>query len=397
VADAVRTLLAAKPDLNAEFSLWNEFFSWETMVSALDVLEKAFRDFSYAIVLFTQDDLTISKWEEKPSPRDNLVFELGLSISALGRERTALLIESGDIKMPSDLHGVMPDHLNLPPVDLNSRMRDPAKLSQSLALTCSRIARNLQTIQWDQPPKYGYPKTLRRLRDHWECSAVKQPDFKLYTFCGLSEETDPDSVNKKIGMENIYFLWANAERGSWIRAAVINDRNLNRQLIRLSFTNNDEYPGNVAIRLAGQELTATPDGKPFRTLRFEARIPPDYIGLFNNEEPKNMSTEPLAEIGLNIRLVDAFMTHWQYCLRNISGEYLMFAVLAGRDWTECRIDLEKHKWWFPFNSDGNYLYHSVKPDFSQILAIVIEVGARGATRAGPGAGIVELRDFKAEQ
>ena len=72
-------------------------------------------EYNFAIILFTQDDLTKSHGEEKPSPRDNLVFELGLFLGALGRERTILLIESGNIKIPSDLYGVMPKKFELPP------------------------------------------------------------------------------------------------------------------------------------------------------------------------------------------------------------------------------------------------------------------------------------------
>ena len=50
-----------------------------------------------------------------------------------------------------------------------------------------------------------------------------------------------------------------------------------------------------------------------------------------------------------------------------------------------------------FESDGNHLYHSSRPDFSQIIAVIIEVGDFDGNRAGKGAGVVEVKDFKTEQ
>jgi CRP/FNR family cyclic AMP-dependent transcriptional regulator len=63
----------------------------------------------FAIVLLTPDDKISSREIEKFGPRDNVVFELGLAIGAIGRARTMLLIPRGlDFKLPSDLLGVKP-------------------------------------------------------------------------------------------------------------------------------------------------------------------------------------------------------------------------------------------------------------------------------------------------
>ena len=46
-------------------------------------------------------------YEQKPSPRDNVVFELGLFMGRLGRRRTILMKPKNTvIKLPSDLVGV---------------------------------------------------------------------------------------------------------------------------------------------------------------------------------------------------------------------------------------------------------------------------------------------------
>jgi CRP/FNR family cyclic AMP-dependent transcriptional regulator len=48
-----------------------------------------------------------------PVPRDNVVFEAGMSLGALGRERTVLVIPRAKrTKLPSDLTGITPLEYN---------------------------------------------------------------------------------------------------------------------------------------------------------------------------------------------------------------------------------------------------------------------------------------------
>ena len=61
----------------------------------------------FAVIILTPDDTTFSRGRKTPSPRDNAVFELGLFMGALGRERTIIVTPRGiDIKIPSDLLGI---------------------------------------------------------------------------------------------------------------------------------------------------------------------------------------------------------------------------------------------------------------------------------------------------
>jgi predicted nucleotide-binding protein len=48
--------------------------------------------FDFAILVLTPDDLTQSRGKQQPSPRDNVVFELGLFIGALGRDRVFMVV-----------------------------------------------------------------------------------------------------------------------------------------------------------------------------------------------------------------------------------------------------------------------------------------------------------------
>lgn len=63
----------------------------------------------FGIFLLSPDDQVTSREVTEFGPRDNVVFELGLVMGAIGRERTFLVVPRGqDFKIPSDLLGVKP-------------------------------------------------------------------------------------------------------------------------------------------------------------------------------------------------------------------------------------------------------------------------------------------------
>lgn len=74
----------------------------------LENLVKAASDFDYAVLVLTPDDLTTKRGEIENSPRDNVLFEFGLFMGALGREKT-FMVYCRDIQLdlPSDLAGIL--------------------------------------------------------------------------------------------------------------------------------------------------------------------------------------------------------------------------------------------------------------------------------------------------
>jgi hypothetical protein len=55
----------------------------------------------------TGDDLVASRGRRQPSPRDNVLLEVGLFVGILGRERTfAVCDRAAELKLPSDLAGI---------------------------------------------------------------------------------------------------------------------------------------------------------------------------------------------------------------------------------------------------------------------------------------------------
>ena len=106
MAQAVRQRLGAV----AEITLWTdgerykqpgEFF--------LDSLAAAPGRFDFAVLIFGHDDGLIVRGKRKTAPRDNVVFELGLFWSHLGRERTFVLVprtRRDSYRILSDLQGL---------------------------------------------------------------------------------------------------------------------------------------------------------------------------------------------------------------------------------------------------------------------------------------------------
>lgn len=78
-------------------------------VDSLTALEEQAERCDFALFLFGPDDVVISRETESQSPRDNVVFELGLFMGCLTSNRVFFAKEIGkDIKIPSDLFGITP-------------------------------------------------------------------------------------------------------------------------------------------------------------------------------------------------------------------------------------------------------------------------------------------------
>lgn len=100
--------------------------SWYPVESLEHELDQS--DFAVAIV--QPNDITESRGETKISPRDNVIFELGLFIGRLGRLRSLLVEPRGEkMKLPSDLSGITSI----------TYKHDPNDLPAALGPACNQI------------------------------------------------------------------------------------------------------------------------------------------------------------------------------------------------------------------------------------------------------------------
>lgn len=93
---------------NVEVTLWSQGI-FEAGDFTLERLEKVTRVTDFAVVVTTPDDTVVREDSDPTSvPRDNVIFELGLFIGAIGRDRTYIVADltRGEIKLPTDLDGV---------------------------------------------------------------------------------------------------------------------------------------------------------------------------------------------------------------------------------------------------------------------------------------------------
>ena len=70
--------------------------------SLCEIADKA----DFGVFLLSKDDLTKSRGRKSASPRDNVLFEFGLFMGRIGRDRTFAICCAENLKIPSDLNGV---------------------------------------------------------------------------------------------------------------------------------------------------------------------------------------------------------------------------------------------------------------------------------------------------
>lgn len=104
----------------------------DTIIEKLESLTNA----DFACVLLTPDDVGATKTapkELRPRARQNVILELGMVLSRLGRHRVAILVKGGDLEKPSDIDGLIY-------IPFNEEVKEVAdKLGATLATVGFRI------------------------------------------------------------------------------------------------------------------------------------------------------------------------------------------------------------------------------------------------------------------
>jgi len=104
VANALQVLL----DRTCEVEVWTQGV-FEPGGFALQSLVVAAARFDFAVLIASPLDHTTTRGETRRTPRDNIIFELGLFIGALGPKRTFVVFDrEAPPHLPSDLAGVTP-------------------------------------------------------------------------------------------------------------------------------------------------------------------------------------------------------------------------------------------------------------------------------------------------
>src|SRR5579872_3663614 len=135
VAEAVRRALSGDP---FDVTLWTDDDVFIASHYTLEDLEEQVELSDIAIAVAAPDDVTRSRGADTPSPRDNVILEIGLFIGRLGRKRTLVLQKAGaELKLPSDLLGLKPIRYSV------SGSADP---SAELKPTCAELRRSIHRL-----------------------------------------------------------------------------------------------------------------------------------------------------------------------------------------------------------------------------------------------------------
>lgn len=126
IAKAIGVLLESV----CEVSLWSQGVFGLTQ-GTLESLVTKLPDFDFAVLVLTADDLSISRGTAKAAARDNVLFELGLFMGSLGRDRTFIVYSREDPPdLPTDLAGVTAATFTPP---------ERGDLLSALGAACTRI------------------------------------------------------------------------------------------------------------------------------------------------------------------------------------------------------------------------------------------------------------------
>ncbi len=139
--------------------------------NALDNLVDASKECDFAIFVFQADDIVQIRDHTVKAVRDNVVFELGLFVGALGKERVFYLIpkDSNEIHLPTDLIGLNPGQYSPPDKDED--------LLAAIGPFCNRARRQIANI-WasENGPKERIEDSSQHIDEQEIENDAKQPE-----------------------------------------------------------------------------------------------------------------------------------------------------------------------------------------------------------------------------
>lgn len=125
-------------DYEANVTVWTQGvfeLSQTAIESLITVMDKA----DYAIFVFTPDDKTFMRKTEHNTVRDNVIFELGMFIGKLGRQRVFIIAPDGsDMHIPTDLLGITIGNYN--------SARDDGNLQAATGGICHKVSEIMKKL-----------------------------------------------------------------------------------------------------------------------------------------------------------------------------------------------------------------------------------------------------------
>jgi hypothetical protein len=185
----------------ADVTVWDQSIfdlSKYALDSLIDTLDKN----DFGTFVFSPDDLAVIRNQEKQIPRDNVIFELGLFIGRLGKERCFIIIPRGhkDFHSPTDLAG-----LTTATFEPNRQDRN---LNAALGPACNKIKKVVdkfgiikgQKNENNKAPITYNENDKKAIIESWMGSRPASDNLKVIYFNKVDQELglEPGSIKKYI-------------------------------------------------------------------------------------------------------------------------------------------------------------------------------------------------------
>lgn len=225
---------------HAEVTVWSQGI-FNLSSSNIESLIQALNNFDFGLFVFSPDDITIIRQDKYKSVRDNIIFELGLFIGRLNRERNFILVPTGNnLRLPTDLLGIIPAEYELNRSDGNIRaaLGPPCYLIQEAIeklgpLKSTNITMHKkETMSAKDNVFYDNFEKFIGWENYGKGKVVQSSDFSHTGKYSLKkdEANDPDggykTFDREIGSGFVFSGWvyrpSEYKGGAWDRLAIEN-------------------------------------------------------------------------------------------------------------------------------------------------------------------------------
>ncbi|WP_201576806.1 TIR domain-containing protein [Psychrobacter sp. H8-1] len=176
IAEAVNVNL----DHQFEVTIWTGGTFKLSSSTIEDLVEKS-STVDFALFIFAPDDVAVIREEKQHIVRDNVIFELGLFVGAIGKERSFILKPRDiDIHLPTDLLGVTP-------ADYDANRSD-GDLVSATNRACSLIKTEAARLSILNRSSLSESRAIIANPSNYE---LKEQDYKFLASCLQSQVTNP--------------------------------------------------------------------------------------------------------------------------------------------------------------------------------------------------------------
>lgn len=176
IAEAVNVNL----DHEFEVTLWKNG-TFKLSSSAIDDLVEKSSFVDFALFIFTPDDISTIRSRTEHIVRDNVIFEMGLFVGAIGKSRSFIL-KPRDVEMhlPTDLLGVTP-------ADYDANRSD-GDLVSATNRACCLLKAEIERLGLINHESLSESKKIIANPANYE---LKEQDYKFLAACLQSHTADP--------------------------------------------------------------------------------------------------------------------------------------------------------------------------------------------------------------